>query len=241
MENNHTVNKARGIPDFAYVSFDRAYHLAETLLKIGGSGTMKDLCEIFGLKYKTGWLGLEIKSVRVWGLISGKGKMNLTERFYNITESIDPNEKLLIKRKAFLEIPLFKLIFDTYSKSGLPHKKELRKILESDYKISQRYSSYVANVIIESISKYFKEYGINLTKTEQSPYTLILKKEVETKLSDFDRKKSIMNIKITSTKGSFNLDVVNKDGIGIAQKLIKDLWEGESDTDENQDEGASKT
>jgi hypothetical protein len=234
---DHAINAFKGIPNFSYISFDRAYQLAENFLKIGGSGTMKDLCEMFGLKYKTGWLGLEIKSLRVWGLISGKGKMSLSERFYKIAESKDPNEKLLIKGIAFLEIPLFRIIFDRYSKIGLPSKKELCKILESEYKISQRYSSYISHAILDSISKYFKEYGKNVVNSLE----IKIGKERETNLDEFTQKKDFVNIKINSPLGNFNLEATNKDEFEKIIKIINALWDKGSDTDENQDKGAHKT
>lgn len=237
MVKDHTVNKVRGIIDFAYIPFEKAYRLVEPLTKVDGSADVKKFYELIN-REKTGWLGLEIKSARVWGLIESK-KMILTKKFYKLSSSNDPNEKLEIKRKSFLNVPLFKKVFEKYSKFGLPRKNELIIFLESEDNINPTYSPSVAKTIIDSINKYFKEYGINPTKVGQGLFTATMKKEDES--LPFDRREGIMNIKVTSSKGTFNINVINKDGIEIAQKLIKDLWEGESDTDEKQVEGAHET
>ncbi len=218
---DHTVNKVRGIPDFSYIPFDRAYRLAENLTRVDGSATMREFCELIGRK-KTGWLGLEVKSMRVWGLISGYGKMNLTEKFHKISSSRGPDEKLKIKRRAFISIPLFKKIFEEYSSSGLPKKSELSKFLESEYKINPIYSPSVAKTIIDSIQKYFKEYGKNYIKPNESTS---LRKEFETSLDDFTVKKNSINIKITSPIGNFNLEAANKDEFEKILKIINTLWD----------------
>ena len=226
----HTVNALRGIPDFSYIPFDKAYRLAQNLVKLGGSATMPEFCELIGRK-KTGWLGLEVKSMRVWGLVSGKGTMSITNKFSKISSSRDPNEKLAIKKGSFLNIPLFKKIFEKYSNVGLPKKPELSKFLESEYKINPIYSPSVAKTIIDSIQKYFKEYGKNYIKQNESTS---LRKEVETSLDDFATKKSSINIKITSPIGNFNLEATNKEGFEKILKVINTLWDEEKDNaDEN--------
>ncbi len=217
---SHTVNAVRGIPDFSYISFDKAYKLAENLVKVDGSATMKEFCELIGRK-KTGWLGLEVKSMRVWGLISGKGKMNLTEKFYKISSSKDPHEKLMIKREAFMNISLFKQIFEKYFNTRLPKKPELSIFLESEYNINPTYSSYVAKIILDSIQMYFREYGKNYVKSNENS----LKKETETSLNNFFGKKNSIHIKIESPIGNFNLEATNKEEFGKILKIINALWD----------------
>ncbi len=233
MAKKHIVNAAKGILNFSYIPFDRAYKLAENFVKKGGSLTRPELSELIG-RNKTGWLGLEIKSMRVWGLISGKGKMSLTKRFHKISSSKDPNEKLKIKRKAFMSIPLFKQVFQKYSNSKLPEKLELSRILELEYRINPTYSSNVSETIIDSIQKYFRDYG---NKYVSPTIEIAPKKEVED-LGQFLKKKDSINIKITSPIGNFNLEATNKEEFEKIIKIINFLWDERSDTDENQEEGA---
>ena len=230
---DHTVNKIRGILDFAYIPFDRAHKLVEPLTKLDGSATTKEFYGLIGRK-KTGWIGLEIKSARVWGLVSPKG-MALTETFYKISSSNDPNEKLALKRDSFLEIPLFKKIFEKYSDIGLPKKEELIRFLESEYNINPTYAPSVAKTIIDSIQKYFREYGKKYFETKNE---VAEKKEIETNLNDFLKKKNSINIKITSPIGNFNLEAASKEDFEKIMKIINTLWDKRSDTDENQEEGA---
>jgi len=169
--------------------------------------------------------------MRVWGLISGKGKMHLSKRFYKISSSKDPDEKLKIKRKAFMNIPLFKQILQKYPNLKLLEKLELSKILESEYNINPTYSSSVAKTIIDSIQKYFREYEKNYLSPQNEN---ISKKEMETSLNDFTEKKNLINIKITSPIGNFNLEAANKEEFEKILKIINTLWNEKSDTNENQ-------
>jgi hypothetical protein len=236
MIKDHTVNKVRGIPDFAYISFEKAYKLVEPLTKKGGSATIQEFYELIKRK-KTGWLGLEIKSARVWGLISEKG-MSLTEKFNRISSSKDPNEKIMIKKETFLNIPLFNKIFDKYSKTGLPNKLELSNFLELEYNISPHYSPSVSKTIIDFIHNYFRDYGKKYLSHQNE---IISKKEVETNLDDFFEKKKSINIKITSPVGNFDLEATNKKEFEKILKIINTLWDERSDADENQEEGAHNT
>lgn len=234
MKNDHTINKVKGIPEFAYIPFDEAYKFAENLTRINKPIPKKEFYGLIGRK-KTGWLGLEVKSIGVWDLVSGK-KMNLTERFHKISSSRDPEEKLRLKKEAFLNIPLFKIIFEKYFHTGLPKKSELSRFLESEYKINPTYSPAVVKTIIDSIEKYFKEYGKSYVKDEN-----ILKRETEKSLNDFSEKKNLINIKITSPIGNFNLEAASKKEFEKIMKIINTLWDERSDTDENQEEGAHET
>lgn len=237
MKDSHKVNKLRGIPDFSYISFDRAYKLAENLLKKGGSATIKEFYDLIGRK-KTGWLGLEIKSMKVWGLVvSEKKMMKLTDRFYKISSSNESEKKLMIKREAFLNIPLFKRIFEKYSNKGLPKKSELSEFLESEYNVNATYSPSVANAIIDSIQKYFREYGSNYIKFQHEN---TIKKEVETNLNDFTGRKDSINIKVTSPIGNLNLEASNREEFEKILKIINTLWD-KKDADENQEEGARES
>lgn len=163
--------------------------------------------------------------------------MCLTERFYKLVNSEDPNELLLIKGNAFLEIPLFKIIFDRYSKTGLPPKTKLVETLEGDYKISSRYSSQVANSIIDSISKYFKRYGETIPSQEGEAG---MGGKVNN-IKNLDKKIEIVNIRINSPIGNFNLEATNREEFEKVMKIISVLWDKKGDTDKNQEEGAHET
>jgi len=229
---DHKVNASRGIPNFAYIPFGEAYKLARILEKLGGSGTIREFCELIGRK-KTGWLGLQVKSIRAWGLISGKGKMDLTKRFYEISLSRDPKEKLMLKREAFKEIPLFKQIFEKYFNIGLPKKSELLTLLKEEYKINPLYAPSVSKTIIDSIQKYFKEYGKNYL----DPLKDYTKKEIEPDLRKFFVKNNSINMKITSPIGNFDLEAANKEEFEKIIKIISILWDEERDLSENQKKG----
>jgi len=216
MAKDHTVNKVRGIPDFAYIPFDRAYRLVEPLTKMGGSANTKEFYELICRK-KTGWLGLEIKSARVWGLIENK-KMILTGKFHKLSSSNDPNEKLEIKRESFLNIPLFKKIFEKYSDTGLPKKEELIRFLESEYNINPTYAPSVVKTLFDSMQKYFREYG---KKYLPSKSEIVPKKEIETNLNDFTKKKGSISIKVISPIGNFNLEASSKEEFNKIVKIIE--------------------
>ena len=235
---DHTVNKVRGIPDFAYIPFDKAYRLAENLLKSGSYATLKEFYELIG-RNKTGWLGLEIKSMKVWGLVvSEKRKMKLTKQFYKISSSTDPDEKLRIKRGAFLNIPLFREVFEKYKAKELPKKTGLSKFLEEEYGINPSYSPTVAKTFIDSIHRYFKEFGKEKQISENKPIQI---RKVEENLSNDLGKKNSVNIKINSPIGNFNLEATNKEEFEKVMRIISVLWDKKGDIDEDQVEGAHET
>ena len=146
--------------------------------------------------------------------------MILTEKFYRIHSSRDSEEKLALKKESFLEISLFKKIYDKYVNDGLPRKQELISFLQSEYKINTTYSPSVATTIIDSIQKYFKEYGINHSKNNSDDK----KREIESDLKEFLVKKNTINIKINSPIGNFDLEATNKEEFEKVIKIINTIW-----------------
>ena len=240
--------------EFPYISFDEAFKLAENMKKLGGVATIRELGSAIGRK-KTGWFGLQVASMRRWGLVSGQGKMKLTDVFQRIASPRSPNDDLKAKQEAFMEIPLFKEIFEKYSKHGLPEEPYLSNVLQSDYLLKPRYAVLVSGIIREFISKYFSGYGTNQFEEMSSSSDILDPNEGVRGLKNIlSVKKNIypINIHIISPIGNFNLKASNKTDFGdLVQNKLSKIWEAidllwredeaKNYTDEKQEDGAQES
>lgn len=230
MKNDHTVNSNKGIPEFAYISFEDALNIAKTINQLKSPFTFRDISNLTGRK-KTGWFGLQIASLKRWGLLTGRGEMKLTDGFRKVLYSKNSLEIINIKKEAFMNIGLFKEIFDKYYKKGLLDINQLTNVLESEYKINKTYAPLVAKVINFSISEYFQ--GYNISKLNDN---LIIKNKTN-EIDNIHIKNVSFSVNIISPVGKFIFEASNKSEAKELMKTkltkiwdtIDQLWEEKRD------------
>ena len=104
---------------FPYGDIGDAITVAEGLLNGGGVSLSRDqLAASMGLAPNGGGFAGKIATARIFGLIdSSSGKYQLTELGYEI---VDPSRQAQAKIASFLQVPLYKRIYDEFRNKMLP-------------------------------------------------------------------------------------------------------------------------
>lgn len=140
-----------------YISFDEALEIANKIKDMGKPST-DALAKALG-DSNAGWFRLKIASIRRWGLADGWGDLSVTQHYKDILNEKKPNHASEVKRELFLNIPLFKDIYETYKDNGLPQEPYLTNAIGDKYNLKGRNPNLVANIARDFISKYFPNYG----------------------------------------------------------------------------------
>jgi hypothetical protein len=117
----NAIERQRSTIGFPYMPLKDAVELAEAIHGNVGLGECDDdqLAAWTGQSTKSSGFRVQISSARLFGLITSDttGKYRLTELGRMI---IDPNNSREAKAQAFLNVPLYKAIFDKYRGGVLP-------------------------------------------------------------------------------------------------------------------------
>lgn len=160
--------KQKKKPEYSHpvISFDDSLGYAHKIKAAGGIAKKELLEKIFG--NKGGWLALQIGSLIKWGLIVGRGEYKLTDDYKYITNPIEEDGAAKTAQKIFLNIPLFKEIYEKYKDHGLPQEPYLTNTLRNEFGLTGRNPKLVANIIREFVSKYFEGHEVNNLGIEES-------------------------------------------------------------------------
>lgn len=117
----NSVERQRSKIGFPYMPLKDAVELAEAIHGNAGLGECDDdqLAAWTGQSIKSSGFRVQISSARLFGLITSDttGKYRLTELGRMV---IDPSQAREAKAQAFLNVPLYKAIFDKYRGGVLP-------------------------------------------------------------------------------------------------------------------------
>lgn len=188
------------ISEYPYISFDESLELADKIKAAGGRVDKKQMQEI--LKKKGGWLAIQVSSLRRWGLIEGRGESKLTELYKRIRTPEVEGDDSFAKQEAFLNIPLFKTIYEDYKEHGLPQEPYFTNKLKNKYGLSGRNPSLVASIIRDFISKYFPKYGSTTSE-------LVVKVDEAKSPKTIDKVSNLKDEKLL--EGSFPITILTKD------------------------------
>lgn len=120
--NGEQIRKAPRVPSsigFPYTDMSDAILVAEGLLKGGGVALTRDqLAAAMNMAPGGGGFATKVATARTFGVIdSASGKYELTELGFEI---VDASRQAEAKIKAFLNVPLFKKIYDEFRGKLLP-------------------------------------------------------------------------------------------------------------------------
>lgn len=120
--NGEPVGKARRVASaiqFPYSDMTDAINVAEGLLKGGGTALTRDqLAAAMDLSPRGGGFATKIATAKIFGVIdTASGKYELTDIGFEI---VDASRQAEAKIKAFLNVPLYKRIYDEFRGKLLP-------------------------------------------------------------------------------------------------------------------------
>jgi hypothetical protein len=139
--------------DFPVIHLEDAIEIARRVKDLGDSADMASMERILGIK--GGALARKLASTRRWGLIEGKGQLKLTNLAKDIFFYVKDDQPAAARIRAFFGIPMFKELYETYSREGaLPRDDILRNLVIAKYGLNERDASTVTNIIKRSIATF---------------------------------------------------------------------------------------
>jgi hypothetical protein len=113
------TKRERSTIEFPYTDLDNAVEIAKTVHSIGGSGCQKDqLAAKLNQSPTGGGFSQRLASAKTFGLLSSEaGTIALTSLGMQVN---DPQTEAVAKAEAFLKVPLYKRLYDTYRNLKLP-------------------------------------------------------------------------------------------------------------------------
>ena len=143
--------------DFPSASLKKSEALANTVSKLGGSCTIELCAKAMGRKIKqgtvSGGFGLVISGAIKFGMILKNGdKLSITDTYKNYELAYSDEEKLEVKRKMFLNPPIFSEMVKRFEGKQLPIKI-LDKMLIKEYNVHPYIASRVAKYFVNGASE----------------------------------------------------------------------------------------
>ena len=143
-QNKKTSSKTRGENRaFPIISLDSCLEVAQVVDQLKGEATSDDVGK--SLDKKGGGLRKRIAAAKQWGLITGSGKMQITEIAMDILHPVADHDAEKAKQKAYLQVPIFKNFYEKYGWE-LPRKDLLANIIMRNG-ISQKDAKTLANLM----------------------------------------------------------------------------------------------
>lgn len=222
-----------------YISLKEALEMADHVKAIGKAST-ETLAKAMG-ETPSGWFKLKVASVKRWGVVEGHGEMQVTQAYKDIKSEKYLNHALEVKRGLFLNIPLFKQIYDEYKNNGLPQEPYLTNAIADKFGLSGRNPKLVSNIIREFITEYFPTYGHGDANeepqsqenkpTQVPPDTTYSDNSINRRFTTYEPTlptDALFPIKIITRERTFDWDVkgeVDWDVVDSVIKSIKERWQ----------------
>ena len=117
--------------EFPYTDLDNAVEIVRAVHNVGGTACDYDqLAAGLGVEAKGGGFRLRINGAKTYGVINYErgGRISLTDLGKRM---IDPQQERGARVDAFLEVPLFKRVYDEFKGSPLPPQAGLERTIVS--------------------------------------------------------------------------------------------------------------
>jgi hypothetical protein len=110
--------RGRSTISFPYAAMPDGERIAEELYKYGGSATPEGIARVLGQKARSGAFRQKLSAARIFGFITTRpGQVMLSKLGRSV---IDPEKQARARTEAFLNVPLYRAIFDKYQGDLLP-------------------------------------------------------------------------------------------------------------------------
>jgi hypothetical protein len=127
-EQNGGTKNIRSTIGFPYSHLGDAERVAAALHNRGNTATMGEVAAELGTTTNSGTFRTKISTARVFGaIVNTRGQVSLTDLGCRLA---DPTAKGRARVDAFLNVPLYKAIYDKYDGSKLPSAKGLEAAIQ---------------------------------------------------------------------------------------------------------------
>ena len=146
--------------DFPSASLKKSEALASAVSKLGGSCTIELCAKAMGRKMKQGTISgpfsMLINSAIKFGMIlkdlKDRDKLSITDTYRNYELAYSDEEKLEVKRRMFLNPPMFSEMVKRFEGKQLP-TDILDKMLIKEYNVHPNTASQVAKYFVDGVSE----------------------------------------------------------------------------------------
>lgn len=116
-ESSASQRRANSTIKFPYVGLDDVSAIADTMLnRYGGHCSMVQLASALEQKPSSGAFRVKVTAAKMFGVVSGRGdNLSLTPMGSALT---DPDRRRQARVDAFLQVPLYKAIYDEATRQG---------------------------------------------------------------------------------------------------------------------------
>ncbi|GEM_PF-3833379 len=230
------TNSDTGMDICPQIPFRDALELCKKIKDMGGRVQPSTLAKTMNKKYG-GWFGIQMASLRRWGLVEGRGEMQLTPLYKRIIAPNYEGDDLKAKQEAFLSVPLFKNIYDKYREHGLPKDEYFSNALANEYNLNDRNRSIVSNIVRTFIAENFPRYGEQSIKEDTVVQSQISEKKPEGNADPFIPTPNLEGFEVElRITGKYPLKLIIEDETDweVVEKQIsaaKEKWKKQHITD----------
>jgi hypothetical protein len=201
--------------DFPLTKLGVAEEILPNIERAGGKITSKTLSD--DLDVHGGAFARKLSSIKRWGLVAGSGMLTLTELGNSILHPISDEELAGNRKKAFMQIPLFKELYDRFG-LNLPEDKTFIAILIREYEIKKVDAKTILNIYKNSIKEFLSIAKDEISNTEETKV-----KEDEPKNNT--AKTGKISVIVKSPMGENNFKADNKEELEIMKNRLTSLFE----------------
>ncbi|MFH1623471.1 MAG: hypothetical protein ABIA12_03105 [Candidatus Aenigmatarchaeota archaeon] len=153
---------------FPVIHLDDAIEIARRVKELGSAADVPAMERVLGIR--GGALARKLASARRWGLIEGKGQLRLTNLAKDMFFYVSEDQPAAAKIRAFLGVPMFRELYEMFSREGiLPKDELLRNLIVARYGTNERDASTLTNIIKRSVSTFIPLLKPNSPYLEPRP------------------------------------------------------------------------
>jgi len=154
--------------DFPVIHLDDAVEIARRVKELGSAADVPAMERVLGIR--GGALARKLASARRWGLVEGKGQLRLTNLAKDMFFYVSEDQPAAAKIRAFLGVPMFRELYEMFSREGvLPKDDLLRNLIVARYGTNERDASTLTNIIKRSVSTFIPLLKPNSPYLEPRP------------------------------------------------------------------------
>lgn len=215
-------------------SLKESWDLAQTIDKLGGQCHKKRCAETLG-KSLSGAYQTLISSAVKYGFISNKQELlSITEKYREIKLTYTEIEKRNKFQEAFLGIPLFRQVYETYKENSIP-AAILPKVLIKEFAVSEKDASRVSRYFIENLRWCgflenqedilpFEELSLKTRPEENKSKNTEIKEKISEEIKFPENShSSLFHIALTGPGFKLEYDIRNADDIQFAMTILSHL------------------
>lgn len=138
--------------EYPYSDLRNSVEVVEVIKNSGGKAKLGTIAQGLKMAETGGAFLMKVNSAKAFGLVEGRGDIELTPLAKKYLMPLTPEEKTAALGEAFLIPPLYRAIYDRFTGKELnfPDVKTLGNILVREHNVSNRIGKGIASIFLRS-------------------------------------------------------------------------------------------